>query len=584
MNQLVLHALLELADAKKDRIQRVTLRQKAHEYLYLANKIDNSNPSTLVLLANHDFHSWRVVALEPKGYLLSAEKILVPFSGYSEVFEMGNQIKLKLSDSSPSSTHLILNRREVQTQDYPSLVEHLPPNTSYYEIKFSHPLRPSAYYEYPISVSHLDVKNLKAVVDAAAAALSFTNLPALKAECHYILGKVQHLHGNLAPAFDLYSKALQYASDFAPAAFGAAQIYFARQDYDNALKLFDSLLKGNQDDKDTLAYVKLLQGIINNEIAHMDKLREIAPGFQFEIDLWLSQAQLRHKKNNLTNSDLTDSLKCYLYAKECFELQQIPIPATVLGNIANLYFLIGNHERALDYLRQTLREFRSSSVEGSSNGMDEPSIYSCSDFENFYYQWKDKAVCELIQDRQNLSRFSLPSDDGAINLQNIFHVGEEVLIKDMLWIVESIPSSSSLICRTYYGNVYQYQPFQQLMEMKKQFEQEKERNKSFQLPSISEMMEILASENSHSLLVVRQKEKWNNFSDQTLMYSYNLARIFEDMGNVQPAMIIYRKILQLHPAHVDSKSLFNDFLCPFLIPILRLYSFKSCTAWSGQNG
>jgi hypothetical protein len=65
------------------------------------------------------------------------------------------------------------------------------------------------------------------------------------------------------------------------------------------------------------------------------------------------------------------------------------------------------------------------------------------------------------------------------------------------------------------------------------------------------MFEILSIE--PFLLPVYNKEKWNNFNDETLLYSYNLARMYEDLGNVSSAMILYQMIVTLHPSHKDCK-------------------------------
>jgi tetratricopeptide (TPR) repeat protein len=294
VNQLVLQSLLELVEAKKDRTNRIALRQKAYEYLYLGSKLDPNHPSILILLANHDFHSWRSITLEPNGYLLSNDKILVPFKGYNEVFEEGNQIKLKSFDegsygNEKITNHVIVGRKEGVWEDYELLFPSLASfeeqagqditsrnQRKYYEITITPIL--SSLASFPYKITEIEVKNLKAVVSNATKALFSTNLPSVKAECYYILGKVYHIHQNLQQAFEYYGKSLSLAGDMAPAAFGAAQIYFARQDYPNSLKLFSDILQGNADDKDTLSYVKLLKGILHDEITPIEKLREIAPG------------------------------------------------------------------------------------------------------------------------------------------------------------------------------------------------------------------------------------------------------------------------------------------------------------------
>jgi tetratricopeptide (TPR) repeat protein len=285
-------------------------------------------------------------------------------------------------------------------------------------------------------------------------------------------------------------------------------------------------------------------------------------GFQYEIDLWLSQAQLRHNKKNTTTytvNDFTEALKCYLYAKEASEHVGKSISPHILGNISNLYYLIGNYDRSLDYLKQTFSKLKRDSSSSSST-LDLSLLYNNSDFESFYYDWKKASpVCHVLQDANDSNKFlihsSSPKDGENEELpleEALFQVGEEILIEDMVWIIDSFNSTSKeLICHNSYSSSYLYQPIHKLQEMKRQFEKEKEKNKSFQLPSLNEMLEILSNE--PLLLPVYNKEKWNNFNDETLLYSYNLARMYEDLGNVSSAMILYQMIVTLHPSHKDCK-------------------------------
>jgi tetratricopeptide (TPR) repeat protein len=586
-------------EAKKDRLNRVQFRQKAYEYLYLANKMDPNHPSTLVLLANHDFHSWRSIILEPKGYLLSPNKLLVPFKGYNEVFEIGNQIKIKLSGgTTPETMHIIADRKEITDLDaYQREFEYEIPNVAdfnsvkHFELVLDPPVKSGGF---PIAMSNIEVKNLKSVVELATKAMYCTNINAVKAECYYILGKVQHLHKNLTQAFELYGKALQSLPDMAPAAFGAAQIYFMKQDYTNALKLFSDLLQGNQDDKDTQAYVKLLKSIINEEIAPFEKLREITPGFQYEIDLWVIQGQLRHKKSltSLNINDLTESLKCYLHAKECYDAQLMKLPVNVLSNISNLYYLIGNYEKSIDYLKILFEQYhqehnmQSPVVLPADASLKLSQLYTHSEFENIFYVWKDKnSVASLLQDKNEPNKFHLyrPSEESeinptyAINLQEVLQIGDEIMIENMIWIVESIPSEHEFYARTNYTSNYVYSiPLHKIREMKKQFSKAKETDKSFVIPSLAEMMEILSNE-VHPLSL-HVKEKWNTFNDQTLTFVYNFARILEDQGSINSATLLYQLILALHSSHADCKrhfSLSNDFCFWLISCFTRLHTFKS---------
>lgn len=61
------------------------------------------------------------------------------------------------------------------------------------------------------------------------------------------------------------------------------QILFVRQEFPQALELFEKLAAKHAEDKDTQAYVALLKAMLKQQLTSFDKLREIAPGFQYEV-------------------------------------------------------------------------------------------------------------------------------------------------------------------------------------------------------------------------------------------------------------------------------------------------------------
>lgn len=134
-------------------------------------------------------------------------------------------------------------------------------------------------------VTALQFRELGRVSDLARKALALSASPSLRADSHFLIGKVAHVRGNTSEAFDCYRRALKESPDLSLAAFGAAQILFSRAEFAAALELFEKVLSKCPDDKDTQAYVILLKALHKGVVTHIDKLREIAPGFRFEIDL-----------------------------------------------------------------------------------------------------------------------------------------------------------------------------------------------------------------------------------------------------------------------------------------------------------
>eukprot|EP01031_Cornospumella_fuschlensis_P036069 gene36069-43740_t len=161
-------------------------------------------------------------------------------------------------------------------------------------------------------------------------------LPALRAEALYVLGKVQHARREGAAAYALYSQSLAHNPEMLLAAYGAAEILMASREYADALQLFEKVLKLKPQDKDSLAYVLLLRGVVKGEVAPLDKLREAlganpstsssasaassssssSSGFPFALDLWLSQGELRHhaaKEGAAKAADWPGALRCYAH-------------------------------------------------------------------------------------------------------------------------------------------------------------------------------------------------------------------------------------------------------------------------------
>lgn len=529
--------MLELIQARKDKNSRIISRQSSYEYLYLAHQIDGTNPLVLNLLANHSFHSWKRINLSEMDFemmivedtkLTISKQAVEYLQQLSGILEIGNQLRFNGMFPSKSTVHLIVSIKE-------SVVS----GNDLLEITYTPSLSGSlnSRLKFPLSVSEFEIKNLKQVVDDASKSLLHTSLPLIRTESYYLLGKVAHTQGNSSQAYDFYRLALKESPENVLAAFGAAQILFTRRDYKNALDLFEKVLKKYPDDKDTLAYIILLKGQLNEEVANFDKLKEIIPGFQFEIDVWLMQGQLYHKKVSNGN-DYGVALKCYLQAKEWFEQQDRPVPAHVLNNIAILYQLMMKYDKAIEFMQRALRSF--SVTAGTSDGVTignnyqrnlrEDSLNSMllnhADYEKAYFQWNTgKVSCHVSQHPDSCNHFILISTHNADvpnspSMMELFVVGEQIMINDMIWVVDDIISPTEMFCSTIF------------------------RSKSYRIGMTDECRQ--------SGFAVQQKLIYGNINDDTFSYSYNYARILEDSGNLFAAKHIYINLIYQHPSFVDS--------------------------------
>lgn len=532
VNFLILSAMLELIQARKDRNGRVESRQKAFENLYLAYQIDSSNPMILNMLANHTFHSWKRIHLTmPRGEsveptfhqseirLIGDSKLVVSRNKLHKLqtttlFEVGNQLRLSAVSVNKSTVHLIVAIEPVTMS-----------NEEYLEICFAPPLLlgASKQVQFPVDLSNLEIKNLRQVVTDASNALLHTALPMIRTESYYLIGKVAHAQGNSTQAFDFYRSALKESPENVLAAFGAAQILFSRQDYANALDLFEKVLQKYPDDKDTLAHIVFLKGKLTDEITSFEKLREIVPGFQFEIDIWLMQGQLHHKKLG-ANNDFGTALKCYLQAKECYEQQDLQIPVAVLNNIAILYHLLMKYDKALEFMQLVLRSNFCS--KDCSEEIQRKIRKDCahnilcnhSNYEKVFFEWNKASPSVLVvQNAEYLNQFTLIGLPVSQKAEDLFFVGEQIMINEMIWVVESFTSSTSMACSTIF------------------------RSKSYRIIPVQE-----------SGFPVYQKIIYRNNTEDTFSFSYNYARILEDSGNLFAAKNIYVNLIQQHPSFVDN--------------------------------
>lgn len=370
-------------------------------------------------------------------------------------------------------------------------------------------------------VSCLEVKDLHSVKQLAQQAIVSTSSQAVIAEGNYILGKVAHTLGDAAGAFDFYWKALKDAPDMAPAAFGAAQLLMARNELHASLELFDKVLSKNPDDKDTQGFVMLLKAITKGVVIPLDRLREIAPGFQYEIDLWLIQGKLR-QKDPLEHKN---ALKCFLTAKEIIEVrldaQGLPlgvkaVPPEVLSNISVLHHSLGKLDKALQFCKDALLSFKI-----SDDDVVPPSVNNAvpalrnSELEGIFYSWADRMSCRVVvadAGRFVITTTSTTDDDNdtqLVDFNKIVSVGDEVLISDIKHQVQSVVSASEIIC---------YSPVK------------------LELTSVHDL---------------KLKVSFNNFIDETMTYIFNLARLFEDRKQTSAAIELYIELLKKHPCYIE---------------------------------
>jgi tetratricopeptide (TPR) repeat protein len=518
VNQLVLWALLNLVKARKDRGNRQALRQTAFEFAYLAHSVDPFNASALNLLANHRFHVWLPYSIPEGCAWIREDALLVSADAATFGLRQGNQVRFA---NLPRSFTIQNVTGSASCGDW--------------EVQLS-PLA-SGLKTYPAPVSEFEVKPLHEVIDFAQRALALSALAMIRAESYYILGKVAHAQGDTKSAFEFYREALVEAPDMALAAFGAAQILFSGKDFDQALDLFEKVLKTSSDDKDTLAYVLLLKGMQRGEQASMEKVRESAAGFQFDFDLWLSQAELRHKRSELKPDNRMDypaALRCYSHAVECMKARGLAVPVEVLNNMGVLSFALGKKERALDCFVQAFLAETSTLNEAAD---EETAVwFSAPELVQLAHRETPEPAC-LVQRvdaaGEEAARFCITQEGKEpFDLTKTVKEGDRVRIGNCVWTVDAVLSPSELSCSA--------------------------------PPCI---MEIAADD---AALPLRLLSTIDLCSERSMGLAFNVARALEELGSTAAASELYSHITRRHPSCLDGRCSLVARFTPMVL---------TCVAW-----
>jgi tetratricopeptide (TPR) repeat protein len=263
----------------------------------------------------------------------------------------------------------------------------------------------------------------------------------------------------------------------------------------------------------------LLQSLHKKESASFDKLREIAPGFAFEADLWLSQGQTIQMKGP---GEYPAALKCYEMAHDCMLRQNLVPQSKMLLNMGILYHSLGNLNSANDFVRRSL----SPTLMHSDQSVATNPVFHRPENDIFYH-WETSPLTVRVEEcspENNESgldaEFNFPlsqlcvvtlSDEAASNsFLDSVRVGDDILVSDVVLEVLQVTDASKILCKGFFS--------------------------------------ALSRTENHSL---RIKKSDGNFNQTSLTNCFTLARIQEDRGHLQAAREIYIELLKLRPTFIE---------------------------------
>lgn len=92
----------------------------------------------------------------------------------------------------------------------------------------------------------------------AETALIYAGNDQARAEAHFIIAKIAHISGNFIEAFVNYQASAKFSPSFLPALFGLGQCFLARNDFDNAVMIFEKVLENDSECKEAVRLLSML--------------------------------------------------------------------------------------------------------------------------------------------------------------------------------------------------------------------------------------------------------------------------------------------------------------------------------------
>jgi tetratricopeptide (TPR) repeat protein len=539
--------------ARKDRSKRLEYFAHSNEYCQIAQAIEPSNAMALNHMANHCFHTWKAVSHSHSHTVVSPFEIAIE---RSEAEDLSAGDPLRTSSSSYSIASIVPRPAGGATsalQDKVVLV-----------LEGKEPLRND--YE------SIEVREFGKVVKLAKRAFDESTVAAIRAESLYIIGRVAHAQLNLTSALDYYKRALIQNSDFSIAAFGAAQILLSQHDLAASLEGFEKIHLKHPDDRDTQAYVMLLRALVKKESSGLEKVREVAPGFTHEVDLWLLQGTLRQ-----TNpAEYSSALRCYSQALECLEQRGAPPDPRLLTNMAVLHHGLGRPSQALQLCRRALKaqqQLNEAAPARDGDALNINPVFRSPDFEGIFYSWSSSSF--LVQPdwsaaewtdghaeeatsegdantapktasmkHQLCSFMVIDSGDGSVetDVASLVGVGDEVLVTLSQINGERVTDSPVIhhVVSVTTSTITTRSPIHKVLLQ-------------IAAKSRSASHDAGSDEKAALRLTIHRKVPGTNFTDETTTLCYNLARILEDLGRTKAASEVYIQLLKQHPSFLDCK-------------------------------
>lgn len=306
--------------------------------------------------------------------------------------------------------------------------------------------------------------------------------------------------------------------DMPLAAFSLGQILLSRQDHTKALALFEGVHAKYPEDRDSQAFIILLNSITKSELYPFDKLREVVTGFVFEADVWQIQGYLRHSRSQDASKgeDITLALRCYEMSMAAMRKQNSAVPSRFLSNLGVLYHSTGSLDTALVYIRDailTAPSFDMTDILVSSKVFCHDELFflnaHCSEEDQMMFRVNHDCTLSPVHNENGENLQTCP------DLSTRYSLGDILICDDLVSSFVTAVSPGSISVRTQDG--------------------------------------YAKLEAKGSTIKTRHVTCGGLVTDRTLTFCFNYARVLEDMMAFNAAAELYKELLTMHPAYWECK-------------------------------
>lgn len=218
---------------KSTAAQRQERRANARDLFLLASKLDPKCSMALNHVANHSFYSWNTV--DPEATVVSPTQIRAVVgnatNGQSDTVTAADMVSV--GDILQIEKVHIFQVTEVQCE------RQTESDKSYLFTTATEV--PSRWIGKRIFVETKDAAKVNEVNNLTAVVIKSTNVPKIRAESYYILGRLYHMLRDFNLAFQCYERALENDPTMPLATFGIAQLHLGRDDFTASLDKFQKV-------------------------------------------------------------------------------------------------------------------------------------------------------------------------------------------------------------------------------------------------------------------------------------------------------------------------------------------------------